>query len=158
MKNEKTNEEMMNEKAEPIIQYHMATNCIRYLSKNISEFSKSQPDAKRKGIESDVECLWYALEIMNSYESLFASPDERTCKAVLDVSFKDILEPQKGYLITRAVIEYLAEIVVESSSEFPDRRESFDGYLNVLWVTLEIMHTCRIFFTNPDETKEKLAA
>ena len=35
MKNEKTNEEMMNEKAEPIIQYHMATNCIRYLSKNI---------------------------------------------------------------------------------------------------------------------------
>jgi len=158
MKNKKTNEEMMNEKAEPILQYAATIHCIKFLSKNIAEYSKTQPDAKRKSIESDLECLWHALEIMNSYKSLFASPDERTKKAVLDVSIKDAIEPQSGYLMTRAVIEYLAEIVVEASSEFPDRRESLEGYLNVLWVTLEIMHTCRIFFKAPNESTEKLAA
>ena len=158
MKNKKTKEEVMNEKALPIIQYATAIHCIEFLSKNIAEYSKTQPEAKRKGIESDIECLWYALEIINSYKSLFATPDERTMKAVLDISFKDSFEPQSGYRMTRALIEYLAEIVVEASSEFPDRRESLEGHLNVLWVTLEIMHTCRVFFKNPDETEEKLAA
>ena len=158
MKNKKTKEEIMNEKALPIIQHATAIHCIQFLSKNIAELSKTQPDAtKRKGMESDIECLWY-LEIINSYKSLFATPDERTMKAALDISFKDSFEPQSGYRMTRALIEYLAEIVVEASSEFPDRRESLEGHLNVLWVTLEIMHTCRVFFKNPDETEEKLAA
>ena len=158
MKNKKTKEEIMNEKALPIIQHATAIHCIEFLSKNIAEYSKTQPEAKRKDIESDIECLWYALEIINSYKSLFATPDERTMKAILDISFKDAFEPQSGYRMTRTLIEYLAEIVVEASSEFPDRRESLEGHLNVLWVTLEIMHTCRVFFKNPDETEEKLAA
>ena len=158
MKNKKTEEEIMNEKALPIIQHATAIHSIEFLSKNIAEYSKTQPEAKRKSIESDIECLWYALEIINSYKSLFATPDERTMKAVLDISFKDAFEPQSGYRMTRTLIEYLAEIVVEASSEFPDRRESLEGHLNVLWVTLEIMNTCRVFFKNPDETEEKLAA
>ena len=159
MKNKKTKEEVMNEKALPIIQHATAIHCIQFLSKNIAELSKTQPDAtKRKGMESDIECLWYALEIINSYKSLFATPDERTSKAVLDISFKDAFEPQSGYRMTRKLIEYLAEIVVETSSEFSDRRETLEGHLNVLWVTLEIMHTCRGFFQDPDESSEKLAA
>ena len=64
MKNKKMTN---NVKADPIVQLLFAKTSIQFLSKNIAEFSKTQPESKRKGIESDVECLWYALEILNSF-------------------------------------------------------------------------------------------
>ena len=148
----------INVKADPIVQLLFAKTSIQFLSKNIAEFSKTQPESKRKGIESDVECLWYALEILNSYEGHFSNPDERTRKSLLDVNIEDLLDPSTGYLVTRTVLSYLAEIVVEASGKYPDRSESLEGYLNVLWTTLEIMNTCKIFFQDPDESSEKLAA
>ena len=147
-----------NVKADPIVQLLFAKTSIQFLSKNIAEFSKTQPESKRKGIESDVECLWFALEILNSYEGLFSNPDERTKKSLLDVNLEELLDPPTGYLVTRTVLGYLAEIVVEASGKYPDRRESLVGYLNVLWTTLEIMNTCKIFFQEPDTSSEKLAA
>ena len=155
MKNKKMTN---NVKADPIVQLLFAKTSIQFLSKNRAEFSKTQPESKRKGIESDVECLWYALEILNSYEGHFSNPDERTRKSLLDVNIKDLLDPSTGYLVTRTVLSYLAEIVVEASGKYPDRSESLEGYLNVLWTTLEIMNTCKIFFQEPDETQGKLAA
>ena len=97
-------------------------------------------------------------EIWNSYEGHFSNPDERTKKRLLDVNLEELLDPPTGYLVTRKVLGYLAEIVVEASGKYPDRRESLEGYLNVLWTTLEIMNTCKIFFQDPDESSEKLAA
>ena len=155
MKNKKMTK---NVKADPIVQLFFAKTSIQFLSKNIAEFSKTQPESKRKGIESDVECLWYALEILNSYEGYFSNPDERTKKSLLDVNLEELLDPPTGYLVTRTVLGYLAEIVVEASGKYPDRRESLEGYLNVLWTTLEIMNTCKIFFQDPDESSDKLAA
>ena len=155
MKNKKMKNNL---KANPFTQLIFAKTSIEFLSKNIAEFSKTQPESKRKGIESDVECLWYALEILNSYESLFSNPNKRTRKSVLDVNLEELLDPHTGYLVTRAVLGYLAEIVVETSGKYPDRQESLDGYLNVLWTTLEIMNTCKVFFQDPNESSEKLAA
>ena len=155
MKNKKMTN---NVKADPVVQLLFAKSSIQFLSKNIAEFSKTQTESKRKGIESDVECLWYALEILNSYESLFSNPDERTRKSLLDVNLEELLDPPTGYLVTRSVLGYLAEIVVETSGKYPDRQESLDGYLNVLWTTLEIMNTCKVFFQDPNESSEKLAA
>ena len=155
MKNKKMKNNL---KANPFTQLIFAKTSIEFLSKNIAEFSKTQPESKRKGIESDVECLWYALEILNSYESLFSNPDERTRKSLLDVNLEELLDPPTGYLVTRSVLGYLAEIVVETSGKYPDRQESLDGYLNVLWTTLEIMNTCKVFFQDPNESSEKLAA
>ena len=155
MKNKKMTN---NVKADPIVQLLFAKTSIQFLSKNIAEFSKTQPESKRKGIESDIECLWYALEILNSYEGHFSNPDERTKKSLLDVNLEELLDPPTGYLVTRTVLGYLAEIVVEASGKYPDRSESLEGYLNVLWTTLEIMNTCKIFFQDPDESSEKLAA
>ena len=148
----------INVKADPIVQLLFAKTSIEFLSKNIAEFSKTQSESKRKGIDSDIECLWYALEILNSYEGHFSNPDERTRKSLLDVNLEELLDPPTGYLVTRTVLSYLAEIVVEASGKYPDRRESLEGYLNVLWTTLEIMNTCKIFFQDPDESSEKLAA
>ena len=147
-----------NVKADPIVQLLFAKTSIEFLSKNIAEFSKTQSESKRKGIESDIECLWYALEILNSYEGHFSNPDERTRKSLLDVNLEELLDPPTGYLVTRTVLAYLAEIVVEASGKYPDRRESLEGYLNVLWTTLEIMNTCKIFFQDLDGSSEKLAA
>ena len=147
-----------NVKADPIVQFFFAKTSIEFLSKNIAEFSKTQTESKRKGIELDVECLWYALEILNSYEGLFSNPNERTRKSLLDVNLDELLDPPTGYLVTRKVLGYLAEIVSEASGEYPDRRESLEGYLNVLWTTLEIMNTCKVFFQEPDAPSEKLAA
>ena len=147
-----------NLKANPFTQLIFAKSSIQVLSKTIAEFSKTQTESKRKGIELDVECLWYALEILNSYESIFLIPNKRTRKSVLDVNLEELLDPHTGYLVTRAVLGYLAEIVVEASGKYPDRRESLEGYLNVLWTTLEIMNTCKFFFQEPDETQRKLAA
>jgi len=155
MKNKKMKNNL---KANPFTQLIFAKTSIEFLSKNIAEFSKTQPESKRKGIESDVVCLWYALEILNSYESLFSNPDERTRKSLLDVNLEELLDPPTGYLVTRSVLGYLAEIVVETSGKYPDRQESLDGYLNVLWTTLEIMNTCKVFFQDPNESSEKLAA
>ena len=155
MKNKKMKNNL---KANPFTQLIFAKTSIEFLSKNIAEFSKTQPESKRKGIESDVECLWYALEILNSYESLFSNPDERTRKSLSDVNLEELLDPPTGYLVTRSVLGYLAEIVVETSGKYPDRQESLDGYLNVLWTTLEIMNTCKVFFQDPNESSEKLAA
>jgi len=147
-----------NVKADPIVQFFFAKTSIEFLSKNIAEFSKTQSESKRKGIELDIECLWYALEILNSYEGHFSNPDERTRKSLQDVNIEELLDPPTGYFVTRTVLGYLAEIVVEASGKHPDRRESLEGYLNVLWTTLEIMNTCKIFFQEPDETQGKLAA
>ena len=147
-----------NVKADPIVQFFFAKTSIEFLSKNIAEFSKTQTESKRKAIELDVECLWYALEILNSYEGLFSNPNERTSKSLLDVNLDELLDPPTGYLVTRKMLGYLAEIVSEASGEYPDRRESLVGYLNVLWTTLEIMNTCKVFFQEPDAPSEKLAA
>ena len=148
----------INVKADPIVQLLFAKTSIEFLSKNIAEFSKTQPESKRKGIESDIECLWYALEILNSNEGLFSNPDERISKSLLDVNIDDLLDPSTGYLVTRSVLGYLGEIIVESSGKYPDRQESLEGYLNVIWTTLEIMNTCKVFFQGPGESSEKLAA
>ena len=155
MKNKKMTK---NVKADPIVQFFFAKTSIEFLSKNIAEFSKTQTESKRKAIELDVECLWYALEILNSYEGLFSNPNERTSKSLLDVNLDELLDPPTGYLVTRKMLGYLAEIVSEASGEYPDRRESLVGYLNVLWTTLEIMNTCKVFFQEPDAPSEKLAA
>jgi hypothetical protein len=155
MKNKKMKKNL---KADPNVQLLFAKTSIQFLSKNITEFSKTQNESKRKGIESDVECLWYALEILNSYESLFSNPDERTRKSLLDVNLDELLDPPTGYLVTRAVLGYIAEIVVEASGKYPDRQESLEGYLNVLWTTLEIMNTCKFFFQDLNKSSEKLAA
>ena len=151
-------EECLDEKVSPIIQYQCAQICIQHLAKWITDYSKTQSGKKREGIESDVECLWYALEFMKYYEDSFKNPADRTKKAVSEIKIIELFDSEPKYLMTRSVVQHIAEMVVEESSNLPDKQKNIEGYLNVLWTTLEIMHTCKGFFQDPDETQGKLAA
>ena len=100
-----------NLKANPFTQLIFAKSSIQVLSKHIAAFSKTQTESKRKGIELDVECLWYALEILNSYESLFSNPNKRTRKSVLDVTLLRkaivrIVYPFRGYTSIYTCLPY----------------------------------------------------
>ena len=95
---------------------------------------------------------------MKYYEDSFKNPADRTKKAVSDIKIIELFDSEPKYLMTRSVVQHIAEIVVEESSNLPDKQKNIEGYLNVLWTTLEIMHTCKGFFQDPDETQGKLAA
>ena len=158
MKNKQTKEEFLNEKISPFIQYQCAQTSIQHLAKWITDYSKTQSGEKRKSIESDVECLWYALEFMKYYEGAFKDPVAKTKKAVSDLTMIELFDSEPQYLMTRSVVQHIAEMVVEESIDFPVKQKDIEGYLNVLWTTLEIMHTCKGFFQEPDATQGKLAA
>ena len=148
----KNNKVHINDLLEPIDKLLATQTLVQSTSEIVAKYAKTQTGERLKREEMAIDSLWQTLIILKKYESYFENPDDKTSKALLKLksTFAHLADRATYYDVGTLVIEYLSNQISEWSNKFPERRESMESDIKVLWKTLLIMSNAKACFEGPN--------
>jgi hypothetical protein len=143
----------INDLLEPIDKLLATQTLVKSTSEIVAKYAKTQTGERLKKEEMAIDSLWKTMIILKKYESYFEYPDDKTVKALLKLkpTFSDLADRSTYYDVSKLVIEYLSNQISEWSNEFPERRESMESDINILWRTLLVMTSAKACFEGPND-------